>query len=519
MYLTGYTAIRMPPKHGREEIRMPFGPFSRARRLESEVLDETLRPCSRFKSPLSWEERMDVRIAQLGSKMSSRKDAVLFTDGTPLNWSMLIKYLHAQGITDSTRFSFPPIRNDAPKNFSVRLSPRSDTADTDGRAVGRHGFGSTSSSEESMSRAVGELLERYSLSVYRRTDLYTASYREAQRRSTKPLDIFALNDFLPWQKEKFSSFVRADFRAITWVSGRELLSDTEALIPAHLTYWNYKFESNEMVLAQPDTNGGAGHFTRDEAVLAALLELVQRDGFLIYWLNSLSPKVLDVSTIVDTEIKDFLKYLRRYRMEYYFLNTTTDLGVPACACVLVDAAGEEPIITVGGGSGFSLKELIFQSAGEALAVHASVSSRVAHVLPDTYEPFNDPRMGRNERLSLWRGHKMLERFRFFISGARQSFEGFMGEAVWHDTPAKRLAYILGRFRQRGAGYEAYVFEATHPVLKTLGYTAVKAVVPRLMHLYLNEHMATLAAPRLRDVPPQLGYTPAETLNPLPHPFP
>jgi len=497
---------------------MPFVPFSRALRPESEVLDEILRPCSRFKPPLSWEERMDARIAQLGSKMSSRKDAVLFTDGTPLNWSLLVRYLHAQGVTDSTRFSFPSIRNDVPKTFSVKLSPRGDTADTDGRAVDRHGFGSTSSPEESMSRAVGELLERYSLSVYRRGSLYRASFDEA-RTKCNVLDIYALNEFLPWQKEKFPAYVRVGNRPITWVSGRELLSGAETLIPAQLAYWNYTFESDEMILAQPDTNGGAGHFTRDEAVLAALLELIQRDGFLIYWLNSLSPKVLDVSTIVDAEIKDFLHYLRRYRMEYYFLNITTDLGVPACACVLVDAAGEEPIITVGGGSGFSFKELIFQSAGEALAIHASVSSRVARVLPDMYEPFTDPKMGRDGRLSLWRGHKMLERFRFFISGARQSFEGFMGDAVWCDTPTKQLAYILDRFRARGAGYEAYVFEATHPVLKTLGYTAVKAVVPRLMHLYLNEHMATLAAPRLHDVPQKLGYMPAETLNPLPHPFP
>ena len=497
---------------------MPFVPFSRAVRLESEVLDEALRPCSRFKSPLSWEERMDVRLAQLGAKMSSRTDAVLFTDGVPPNWSALVRYLHTQGVTDSTRFSFPSIRNDAPKNFSVRLSPRSDTSDTDGRVVGRHGFGSTSSSEESMSRAVGELLERYSLSVYRRDSLYAASFDEA-RAKHRALDIFALNDFLPWQKEKFPAYVRTGDRMIRWVSGRELLSDTEALIPAHLAYWNYKFESDEMVLAQPDTNGGAGHFTRDEAILAALLELIQRDGFLTYWLNSLSPKVLDVSTIVDAEIKDYLKYLRRYRMDYYFLNITTDIGVPSCACVLIDATGDEPIITVGGGSGFSLKELIYQSAGEALAIHAGVSSRIAHVLPDAYVPFTNPKMGRNERLSLWRGREMLEQFRFFISGARQSFEGFMGEMGWHDTPAKQLAYILGRFRQLGAGYEAYVFEAAHPVLKTLGYTAVKAVVPRLMHLYLNEHMATLAAPRLRDVPQKLGYSPAETLNPLPHPFP
>src|SRR3989344_8479732 len=269
MYLTGYTAIRMPPKQEREEMRMPFVPFSRAFRLESEVLDETLKPCSRFKSPLSWEERMDVRFAQLGAKMHSRKDVVLFTDGTPLNWSALVRYLHAQGITDSTRFSFPSIRNDAPKNFSVRLSPRSDATDTDGRTLGRHGFGSTSSPEESMSRAVGELLERYSLSVYRRDSLYAASFDEA-RTKHNVLDICGLNDFLPWQKEKFPAYIRSADRVIRWVSGRELLSGAETLIPAQLVYWNYKFQKDEMVLAQSNTNGGAGDFTPPQAKPTAL---------------------------------------------------------------------------------------------------------------------------------------------------------------------------------------------------------------------------------------------------------
>ena len=108
-------------------------------------------------------------------------------------------------------------------------------------------------------------------------------------------------------------------------------------------------------------------------------------------------------------------------MDYYFLNITTDIGVPTCACVLIDAAGEEPIITVGGGSGFSFKELIYQSAGEALAIHAGVSSRAAHVLPAGYEPFTNLTVGRNERLSLWRGPEICERFSFFVSGSRPCF--------------------------------------------------------------------------------------------------
>jgi ribosomal protein S12 methylthiotransferase accessory factor len=503
------------------DMRQRMEPFaSLALKRRSDVIDEIARPCSRFRSILTGEQRRDIALSRLAERFDfSARDAFLFTNGVPLNWQLLLDYLNENGVTDSKQFQFSPFATDAPKVHSVYLEPHADASDTDGSSADRHGFGSTDSIEESMSRAIGELLERYCLTVYRRADLYTASYSETKKRHKAALDIFKLNDFLPWQKEKYPRFVRTEDRPVAWVEGTELLSGTRTLIPAQLVYWNYAYQPGEMVLAQPTTNGGAGHFSRNEAVLAGLLEAIQRDGFLIYWLNGLSPKRIDPSTIIDAEVIDFLRYLRRYRLEYHFLNTTTDIGVPSCACVLVDASGGEPVIAVGGSAGFSFKELIMQSAREALAVYAQTSTMHASTLPAGYEPFTDLRMSRRERLALWMGAEMYGRFKFFINGPLQSFEGFMGEMAWQSTPDMRLSYVLVRFRELGPGYEAYAYEVEHPVLQKLGYHAVKTVVPRLMHLYLRESMATLAAPRLKDVPAKLGYAPAQTLTPWPHPFP
>ncbi|MDO8514308.1 MAG: YcaO-like family protein [bacterium] len=513
----------MPAPNAKEQKQTlsTFSPFPlNVLRQRKKLIEEALKPCSRFRSSLSWDELVDFKMAGLLDRLDFLgRDALVPTEGVPLNWRILLNYLHSHGVTDSKHFSFIPSRTDMPKTFSVRLSPRSDASDTDGRSVGRHGFGSTSSPEESLSRAIGEILERYFLTIYRRADLYCASYVGIIQRKKTALNIFKLNNFLPWQKEMFPVFVRTDDRSVMWVRGRELLADIEVFMPAQLAYWNYKFLDGEMALAQPTTNGGAGHFTREEAILSSLLENIQRDGFLIYWLNSLSPKIIDPSTIVDKEIKQFLKYLRRYELEYYFLNTTTDIGVPSCACVLVDHRGGEPIIAVGGSAGFSFKELVFQSAGEALAVYNMVASSERYVLPESYIPFTDPTIGRDQRLCLWKGTEMYKRFKFFISGTRQSFEGFMGDATWHNTPSAQIAYILRKLRELGDGYEVYCYEANHKVLKTLGYHVVKTIVPRLMHLYLNENRATLDAPRLHDVPVRLGHRPAEIFNPWPHPFP
>ncbi len=492
-----------------------------ALKSERDAMDEILKPCGRFNSPLSWftRARLDAaRTRALSSPFGAEPLALV--GGAPPNWQVLAHYLHEHGITDSEHFTFDRARADMPRRHSVRLAPRENTSDTDGRSVARHGFGSAASAEESMSRAVGEVLERYFLTAYRRADLREASFRQVNSGWTRVLDIFSLNDFLPRQKEAAPALIRSDEKPLTWVEGREAGSGAQALVPAQLVYWNYKFRNGEMVLLEPNTNGGAGHFSRDEAVLSGLLELIQRDGFLIFWLNAISPKRIDASTIVDGELKNFLLYLRRYRLDAHFLNTTTDIGVPSCACALIDwALPGGPLITVGGAAGFSLKELLMQSAGEALAVHNAISARPAFLLPEGYRPFTDRVVGRNERLALWRGEEMYERFRFFIEGPRQSFEGFMGEAQWHATPAKRLAYVLKRLRALGPGYEAYYCEVRHPLLATLGYHVVKTIVPRLVPLYLREHMAPLAAPRLREVPEQLGYAPATEYNPWPHPFP
>ncbi len=442
------------------------------------------------------------------------------TSGAPANWQDLVDYLREERITDSPRFEFSSQRADLPKSISVRLASRSDFSDTDGNEVTRFGFGSTTSPEETLSRAVGELLERYCLSVYRRKDLSALSYRDAVARRKRPLNILELNDFSPWQKENRPQLGRSSDRVVRWVLGKNIVTGASALLPAQLIYWNYRFDADEMILGEPNTNGGAGHFTRDEAIRSALLELIQRDGFLIYWLNQLPPKRIDTSTIIDPEIKTFLAYLRRYRLEYHFLNVTTDLGVPACVCVLVDhSAPGGPLIGIGGAAGFSLKELIMQSADEAISIIGGAIDHEPYRLPKAYVPFKNSSVGRSERLSLWRGREMYERFEFFLQGPLQSFEGFMGDTTWHDTPAKQLSYILSRLASLGEGYEPYVYEAEHPILQALGFHVVKVIVPRLVSLYLRERMAPLGALRLKETPKKLGYEAAESPNPWPHPFP
>jgi hypothetical protein len=208
-----------------------------------------------------------------------------------------------------------------------------------------------------------------------------------------------------------------------------------------------------------------------------------------------------------------------YRLEYYFLNTTTDAGVPSCACVLVKHTKDGPCIALGGSAGFSVNAIILQSAREALAVLTHSSQKETFPLPEPYVPFSYRAIGRNERLALWRGERMHERLQPFLSGARQPFEAFMGDTYLLTTPRAQLDYVKSRLKKLGEGYEVYYYEAADPILKALGYHAVRAIVPKLLPLYLAEHMPTLSSERLKTFPEKLGLESPKSYTPWPHPFP
>jgi ribosomal protein S12 methylthiotransferase accessory factor len=491
-------------------------------RKKSDVLKEMMAPCGRFGSVAKSQTNLNARISELLGRFDSfADDSYMITRGVPLNWQILLDYLHENGITSSTEYVERFAETDLPHRVGIKLLPGDlSSKTTDGKAVKAEGFGRGVTPEETMSKAVGELLERYFLAVYRDADLSTYSIQETLRSRKNFLDVSELNGYLPWQQKRFPRFVRDETKPIRWVEGINVMSGRKTLLPAQFVFWSYDRTRipQEPVLGEANTNGSAGHFTYNEALLAAILEVVQRDGLLIYWLNSLTPRIIDTFTISDPECVALIQEMRRYDVEFYFLNTTTELGIPSSLCVTISGAGEDRAIGMGGSCGFSERELIFQSASEAL-VTLSGAMQKKFDLEKPYQPFVDHRIGRDERLLAWRGEDMLEKLKFFISGKQQSIKEVLGDAGAAQGSEEQLKFVLARLHAKGKGYECYAYEAKNPILKKLNYHAVHVIIPKLVNLHLFEPSATLDAPRLREVPALLGYKAAKELNPWPHPFP
>ena len=475
------------------------------------VIELFTKACGRFRSPLSWRDRAILHLVHITTRLSIFENIAALPSYKILpNWQVLLNYLHFQGIIEKPEFSTWSQPNDAPQQhkFALAANPH----------LKGYGFSNTSA-EEAYAKSVGELLERYFLSYEIKELFMKASYASIKRRGIRVIELDQLPSYLPWQKELFPEYSYDDNSIFDWVRVKELLSGTYVYVPAQLIFLRGR-SKEEPILRQQTSSGAGGHYTFEEAALSAIQENVERDMFMMYWLNTISPPVIDLTSIADSRVSTFINTLvKRYGFSAHLLDTTGDLAIPSCVFVLIDSRGNEPRLSIGSKAGFDIATNILAAANEALSTQTAPGLSSV-TLPNGYKPFSDSKFGKDERLNVWIGHSMLEKAKFFISGPEVTLsESAMGRAA-QSFPSKQAEYshTLSLFKKKGKGYELYCYEAKHPVLRTLGYHVTKVLVPRLFPLYINESFATLDSERLQSMPTSLGYSDV-SLNPWPHPFP
>ena len=316
------------------------------------------------------------------------------------------------------------------------------------------------------------------------------------------------------------------------------------------------FKSNHKN-TQITTNGCAGHFDYDQAVLSGWLEIVQRDSFLVYWLNSISPKVIDVDTYYslsdisenkDTYInKDIYKILsdfKKYNIEYYFLDITSDIEVPSVLCVTISTVRGEKRLHIGACTGFDVDKVFLSAALESISCAASrhgiISSNenINNVLSSfktrEYIPFTNKNIDKEMRQNMYYPKGMIENIEFIY----KSKEKISVEKWWsiNDAIKKRgydiirldkdvkyqLQYLKEIFKERigsNADYNVYVYEYKNKLIKYFDFKVVRVICPALYSLYLREDYADPKHARLSEFIKNKGLINKTKINIWPHPFP
>lgn len=353
-----------------------------------------------------------------------------------------------------------------------------------------------------LDRALGEAVERF---VWHRLP----GRRDIRRsvRAELPDAVLDLNRLAGYSDELRRCDPRLQWAADTpfhWVRGVSLTAGTPVWVPLQLVSADGRCD-DEPELRPRVTTGVAAHPDHDIAILNGLLEVIERDAFMLTWLARRPTVPLDVERAEDVHLRGFVERLLAARFVPRAVRLETDTDVPVVLGLVLDDSGAGPRLSVGAAAHPSVSRATLAALGEAFASwkwiqHLAQSNRAV--------PEDAVDLDLETRLLWWtQGDRWMD---------LEWLWGGPAAAVGNDhEPPLTLPDLVARLRDLGE--DVIVVDLTTEALAVqLDYHVVAVVVPGFHPMHLRERRPALLSRRLTAVLRAPG-DPA--INTLPHPFP
>jgi bacteriocin biosynthesis cyclodehydratase domain-containing protein len=153
--------------------------------------------------------------------------------------------------------------------------------------------GSGSTPDDAKLRAIMESVERYSNMIVEESRFKWSSYNNVKNRAINPIDLglYSENHYErnPTNYSRFSPLLK-----IPWIEGHDLTSGRRILVPADFVHYP---AFRQRPLVRDTSNGSASHSSTIDAILNGLYEVMERDAFLIMWLNRISMPIIELDSL------------------------------------------------------------------------------------------------------------------------------------------------------------------------------------------------------------------------------
>jgi len=398
------------------------------------------------------------------------------------------------------------------------------------------GCGRTWDYRTSDATAVLEALERYGGSnpAGRRTGV-RAAMADLKEPTLDPRRLGVheddLYDQMPHLYRPFT-----DRSVCNWVWGYSMTARDSVMVPESCAYlWTYN--RPDPVFLADTTNGCALGSCLEEAILYAILEVIERDAFLLTWHSRIPAGAIDLEASDDREpaiTASAITQTTGYRVSLF--NITTEFGVP---CVW--AMATHPGLADGALPSGTDELALFCAAGSHLTPERAALSALVELGPQLVDAIKRfPARRADAAVYLTCPDKVLtifdhavafgdprayERLDFLTQppGRSQPLAEIGRERKWPGSMDLRedLLEIVDRFRIEGM--EVIVVNQTAPEHQALGLHCVKVLIPGMLPLTYGHWRRRLRnLPRLLTLPYRLGHTETPLsmtdINQLPHPF-
>jgi ribosomal protein S12 methylthiotransferase accessory factor len=412
--------------------------------------------------------------------------------------------------------SFGPVRNlwpDMPRTkgwYAICNDPTS------------HNVGGTSweDDESALYAALAEALERYIWMT--QDDYFMRPIRATSEAIGKIGPRVAPEDFAGFSDEQRARYPQRQLRPdaeYLWIQGMSLVSNERVYVPAQTVSGirprSMKGGAEEPIIRQQNTNGLATWPTQNGARVAGMLEVIERDAYMMMWFNQLTLPRLALDSLCEKypSLARAIAKCERFQFKTHVLQLPADAPTHAVAVVIEDMGGNAPRFVVGLKAHPSLPHAIEKAMTEALrAYRAHTMWTGAGNVWDTSTPTE--KIGHRERLYYWGVPENAKHLEFMIRGP----EIEIGDKAWdNDTTEEHYRRLVQWCKD--THLECISVPLTSSAKNPSSLHIEMVVMPQLQPTYLNEWVQQFGGTRWHDIPKALGYTPlSKPFADRPHPF-
>lgn len=314
---------------------------------------------------------------------------------------------------------------------------------------------------------------------------------------------------------------------IPWLPGYSLRDQRPILVPARLCHYGMSTEADSFVFEC--SNGCATGSCLEEAILFGLLELVERDSFLLGWYGGAPLTAIDLADTGPGQLRAMIDRAALLGYHVAAFDNRIDLAIPVVTAVAVRADGGEGMIAFGAGAGLHAESALEAAVAEAMTY-------IPHLPKQTRERRGELRAmaGDFSRVVELRDHAQLFGLPEMAGHASRYLEP-------ERTAPRAEIYADGRQERSRAddllddlrfcqdelvriGCDVIVVDQTTPEQAILGLRTVRTLAPGLLPMDFGwTRQRALRMPRLRSALHTAGLRERnltdDDLHLVPHPFP
>lgn len=294
-----------------------------------------------------------------------------------------------------------------------------------------------------------------------------------------------------------------------WILGHNYRNEDEVFFLADTVL--YPYASRYPRYCFSTSSGCAAHVERSLAIEHAIYELIERDAFMIFWLNKLDRPTILFESLPST-LRERVAAIRQLGFTVVLTDITMDLA-PVVLVTVADTSGT--YMTSGLGSGRHFLDAIRGALAEVEIALLHILNKES-IFVEQIEPHDVQSLAQHEQLHQCGSYRSESHFLFDTSKPHILYDKLHSQT---NTKSEIIETLLRK------GFQIYLVDASSwklDVLLPAHRYIVRVFVPGLVPLSFGYGHEPLGMDRLCSVPFNLGYRKKvahpEELNRFPHPF-